>query len=820
MTTSTAAPATTSCWVGPATTGCTATATGPAREVFQWSEVADGSAAPISQDTGTTNVTFTITDPSPGDGVAGNEQLVDGINTGPEGAPADDRSSYDSLVTNHEDTAAYDLSFDKPVEAVSFRINDIDIDSQVAVTAFVDGQPVEVILEGGDNLDLTDTDGVAGDDTATSVGGNAPDTSPDYSVLVSVPGPVDQIVIDHVQDGAGNSGVNITDVYFDAGVTEATPGGDDTLMGGDGDDLLDGGGGDDTLRGQRGDDTLLGGAGDDDLGGAEGDDTLVGGDGDDSLTGGSGDDTIDGGEGNDTVDAGSGDDDVDGGAGDDQITTGDGNDTVDGGDGDDVIDTSGDAPLPDIGFPGYGPVPPIPADGTIPGTSPFDDRDTVFGGAGDDTITTGDDQDVIDGGDGDDTIDSGIDDDTVLGGAGDDTIISGEGNDTVEGGDGDDLIYGGLGPSVPDTLNIEDDGSNASGFGPDPVPNNGKDVLDGGAGNDTIFGEDDDDLLIGGTGDDFLDGGIDDDTLLGGEGDDTLRGGQGIDQMEGGDDVDTFVIDTEGDGTGDTVIGGEGGVDNDTLDLSGYGPNKKVVFDEDLAPGDKVDPGGTPGEAGKVVFYDGAGFEDDNIVGEMSFSEIENVIPCFTPGALIATPRGEVPVETLRQGDTVITRDNGIQEIRWIGRRDLTGRELMRAPTLRPILVKKGALGDGLPERDMMVSPQHRMLVSSDRTQLFFDESEVLVAAKHLVDHGGIRWAQAYGTSYIHFMFDQHEVVLADGCWTESFQPGDLSLGSMGDGQRNEIFQLFPNLRDQGGRDSYQAARRALRAHEARLLVR
>ena len=75
-------------------------------------------------------------------------------------------------------------------------------------------------------------------------------------------------------------------------------------------------------------------------------------------------------------------------------------------------------------------------------------------------------------------------------------------------------------------------------------------------------------------------------------------------------------------------------------------------------------------------------------------------------------------------------------------------------------------------------------------------------------------------TTYIHFMFDHHEVVLSNGAWTESFQPGDMSLKGVGNAQRNEIFELFPELRTRDGIEDYQAARRSLKKHEAKLLVK
>ncbi len=69
-------------------------------------------------------------------------------------------------------------------------------------------------------------------------------------------------------------------------------------------------------------------------------------------------------------------------------------------------------------------------------------------------------------------------------------------------------------------------------------------------------------------------------------------------------------------------------------------------------------------------------------------------------------------------------------------------------------------------------------------------------------------------------MFDQHEVVLSNGSWSESFQPGEQVMDGMGLEQRDEIYTLFPELREEAGLDSYQAARRALKKHEAKLLIK
>ena len=506
------------------------------REVFQWDlapdpddggqiDVNDDLSGGFTQNTGSVDVTFTVVSQGPGSAstFSGQTQLVDGITT--DGAAADNQSALDSDAYVENQPVVYDLDFSEAVENVSFRINDIDNDGIVTVKAWdVNGDPIEVTLSGGSQLTLTDTDSVAGVDTADSMGGNEPYTSEAHSLLVNIDGPVSRIEIVHDQDGPAMSGVAVTDVYFDAPNDEEP--GDDTLYGGDGDDII---------YGEAGDDTIVGGAGDD---------TLYGG----------------------------------------------------------------------------------------------DDRDTFIGA---------------------------------------------EGNDIVDGGtDGDDF----------DTLDL--------------------------------------------TGTNFT--------------------------------ITSQTLDADGDST-----------------------------------------------SGTIDFFDDGG----NYTGTMQYSEIEKIVPCFTPGTRIATPQGERPVEQLQIGDRVITRDNGIQEIRWIGQRRLNGLELALSDHLQPVLIRKGALGRGLPERDMMVSPQHRVLIANDRSALYFEDREVLVAAKHLVGKEGIERVALPSVTYIHFMFDQHEVVLSDGAWTESFQPGDLTLEGMDREQRRELLELFPELMTDQGIKGYQAARRSLKKHEAALLM-
>ncbi|MEM6727583.1 MAG: Hint domain-containing protein, partial [Pseudomonadota bacterium] len=320
---------------------------------------------------------------------------------------------------------------------------------------------------------------------------------------------------------------------------------------------------------------------------------------------------------------------------------------------------------------------------------------------------------------------------------------------------------------------------------------------------------------------DHLFGDDGDDVIFGQDGDDTIVGGKGADKLSGGADADTFQAERDDDGDpvpgsagsfiGDHVDGGSEGDDCDTLDLTGTAPvggSLKLIKENPDSNGNGFD--------GRVEYFNASGHK----VGEMTFEEIEKFIICFTPGTAIATPRGEVPVESIRAGDTVITRDNGIQEVSWAGARSLTPTELALKPQLRPVRIRAGSLGDNLPERDMVVSPQHRVLMANDKTQLYFGEREVIAAASHLVGLPGVeRLGVDEPVTYAHFLCEAHEIVLSNGAWTETFQPGDYTMGAMEEGARDEILALFPELTEDGALASFPTVRRSLKRYEAMLLA-
>lgn len=434
-------------------------------------------------------------------------------------------------------------------------------------------------------------------------------------------------------------------------------------------------------------------------------------------------------------------------------------------------------------------------------------NDSLFGGIGNDTIDGGADNDQLFGGSGNDSLSGEAGNDLLDGGLGDDTLLFGSGDDSVFGGDGNDLIDDIAGSSLDGINLLYGGGGNDTvwaGGGADSVFGDaGDDVLNGEDGDDSIYGGAGNDTVNGGAGADVLFGDAGDDSIAGGTGNDSIFGGAGRDTLSGGNDRDVFLYQLGDAATGESVDGGGGGDDFDILDLRAFG----------AAYGwSSVQITSTGPEAGTVTLTDQFG----NVLGTIAFTDIEEIIPCFTLGTLIETGHGPRPVESLRPGDMVLTRDHGLQPLRWIGQRRLTLAQLMAQPDLQPVRIAAGALGKARPARDLLVSPQHRVLVEGARAELLFGEAEVLVPAKHL--QGDVtRALPLEGVTFVHLLFDRHEIVLSEGLWTESFQPAERMLSAMDAATRDEVLSLFPDLAASAA--PFEAARLSLRAHEARVLL-
>lgn len=189
-----------------------------------------------------------------------------------------------------------------------------------------------------------------------------------------------------------------------------------------------------------------------------------------------------------------------------------------------------------------------------------------------------------------------------------------------------------------------------------------------------------------------------------------------------------------------------------------------------------------------------------------------NSIPCFVAGTAILTPTGEVAVESLQPGDLVMTHDDGPQPLRWIGRRVVAAEG-----DFAPIRIRANTFG---PHRDLMLSPLHRVLIRDSLAELLFGETEVLVAAKDLVNDRSVRSIPGGQVEYVHLLFDRHQVVFSEGLATESFLPGPQTTKSFEADIVAEICALFPEVNPETGQGYSPAARRTLRRFEAQLLFK
>jgi hypothetical protein len=191
---------------------------------------------------------------------------------------------------------------------------------------------------------------------------------------------------------------------------------------------------------------------------------------------------------------------------------------------------------------------------------------------------------------------------------------------------------------------------------------------------------------------------------------------------------------------------------------------------------------------------------------------------CFTPGTRIRVADGARPVEAIQPGDLVQTRDNGLQEVLWVGSRRITGARLHAMPHLRPVRFRAGALGMDEPEDDLIVSPRHRVLLRGRTAEALFGECEVLVAAEDLVnDRSIVRDHALRETRYIHLLLPRHEVIWANGVATESFHPALCDPETIDPQDRAALLALLPG----SGTDPWAfggSARRLLTAPEAALL--
>ncbi|SFJ40336.1 Hint domain-containing protein [Celeribacter neptunius] len=433
--------------------------------------------------------------------------------------------------------------------------------------------------------------------------------------------------------------------------------------------------------------------------------------------------------------------------------------------------------------------------------------DYIFGDAGNDSITGGGGNDEIAGGEGDDTFyfDDGWGNDIVYG---DDWDGTGTGTDTLD--------FSAVSAPLTVTFTAPEDGTVSDGT--NTVTFDNIEAIITGSGGDTIDASADNSGL-------YLDGGAGNDDITAGSGDDTIVGGTGNDTLTGGLGNDTFIYNV-GDGSdiitdfnsGNTGTLADGdSTNNDFIDLSGFYDDIWELY------ADQADDGilnQSNDGVGDVDYSDNLQFGTGSLTfsgasANSAFFTTENTgVTCFTEGTGILTPEGERPVETLRPGDMVITADHGAQPVRWVGRARVGW-----TPKLAPIHIRAGALGAGLPKRDLRVSPQHRMLISSRIARRMTGQDEVLVSARKLAGMPGISVTSGpEELVYCHLLCDHHEIIFAEGAPSETLLPGPQACKMMSRGAWEELSALFPGI--EGDPDRYPAAREILPLKRQKTLVR
>jgi Ca2+-binding RTX toxin-like protein len=696
-----------------------------------------------------------------------------------------------------------------------------------------------ITLAGGDNyIDAGEGGNIitSGSGANTVITGSAPDTITlgDGDNNVSSGAGSDILSI-----GNGNNTVDAGD-----GINIVTVGpagiGDNYIIAGDGADSITVGSGNNYVDAGGGINIVIVGTT------GFGNNTVIAGDGADTMSIGMGNNFVDGGDGaniiavgatgsgNNTILTGIGADTITTGSGDNFICAGEGANIVTAGSGNNFIMTGGAADT-------------IAASGG---------NNVIEAGGGANIITTTTGNDIIEVGDAADVIATGTGNDIIkdLGGAG--SIAAGAGHDRIimdfsaEIGPLSNTLTG-AGPDYGGTFaattfsGVEEfhitGGSGADSF----VTGSGADVLEGGAGNDTLSSGGGSDVIYGGVGD-TVDGGED---VAGQDFDVLVLKDFGaynivynIDPVTGLEDTENGIV-QQLDAPGGTVIGQIAFSNIERIEfvdttvttpedtpLTGnlFVPvitttvTSFVVGNTNYAAGQtasRTEGDLTINADGSYTFtpapnYNGpapvinyttldtstvpAVIQTSSLIIEVLPVVDVCVIPpyvCFVQGSMIATADGEIPIEDLKVGDLIQTFDHGLQPLRWIGHRHLSAVDLAKNENMRPIRIHKDVIGAENGAGDLVVSPQHRILIASKVVQRMFDKTEVLVAAKQLLAIDGVDIAYDFeDVTYFHILFDQHEIVFANGCPSESLYLGKEALNSLSADGRKEIYKLFPEV--------------------------
>jgi len=273
-------------------------------------------------------------------------------------------------------------------------------------------------------------------------------------------------------------------------------------------------------------------------------------------------------------------------------------------------------------------------------------------------------------------------------------------------------------------------------------------------------------------------------------------------------EVEPYTV--SGTNTFQMVLSNEGGgtfgveyIYEDIGFTNGFGAQAQVGV-TDGGSNDFIVPGSGDGTA--LATFDVDNLDPDSPNGTWDLFVNGGIVVCFLEGTLIETSQGAKPIQWLRDGDLLKTLDHGFQALVKV----VESRFVACDKTL-PVCISANTLDN---DKDLFLSPHHRVLITNSYCDLLFGTPSVFVAAKHLLGLPGVRQeTRARHVSYYHLVLRDHEVIFSNARPSESFFAGDMARLALGSTRQQMQSQISESALTQS------TARRTLKAHEAMVLV-
>ncbi len=298
----------------------------------------------------------------------------------------------------------------------------------------------------------------------------------------------------------------------------------------------------------------------------------------------------------------------------------------------------------------------------------------------------------------------------------------------------------------------------------------------------------------------------------------------------------TLVLSSLGSPTSGTLFDTDNSFGNDDDGLTTFNGNPVTYIGSGTAqPGIRVlgitVPTGTPRDlvvfesGGQIYFHypDGAPNATSMIavIIDIDDTPYDGLTPiCFCKGSQINTPQGPRRVEDLRPGDLVLDIGGAAVKVVWTGSKtiNLAGpMSMAMRRRLAPVRIWADSFGPGLPFADLIVSPQHRVLVSGYSTQLLFGLDAALVPAKSLIGSMATQECEAHTVTYHHLLCERHCIVLSNGLPTETMLLGQVGLRTLTRDDVEEISLLFPELLERDESEPMTPAHALLTTREGKV---